>query len=202
MLAIGIAGLGVGWLVGLSQSPVIAAVLAALVAAAGTLVGPVAGRSSETGSLSAVPLAALIVGIAAGASAGLYARSNAWLTTGSDETSLSAEKAEQLVGRWVRLGLRREDVVQRLFERELPMAAAAPAAAPPPAEPRIPAGLVGEDAGTDECAGLRTVAPDQLWLELRASRRASVRNLAAALSGSTPPSVARLVLEVACPSEP
>ena len=83
ILAILVAGLGIGWLSGLSVSPVIATVLTSLVGIAGGLVAGLRAASSNPGNtnapdrpsvINAIPAAVLILGIAVGAPLGIAAR--------------------------------------------------------------------------------------------------------------------------------
>ena len=76
-LSLVVAGLGLGWLVGLSLTPVIGAVLTSLL---GLVAGVVAGLSvlstDKVKIYNTWPMALLILGIAVGASAGVLARTN------------------------------------------------------------------------------------------------------------------------------
>lgn len=68
-------GLGIGWLVGLSLSPVVGSVIASLLGVGGGLV--VGWRSTKGGTgggIDARPAALLILGVAVAATAGLFAR--------------------------------------------------------------------------------------------------------------------------------
>lgn len=71
-------GLGVGWLVGLSLSPVVGTVIAALLGVIGGIVTgsrSVAGEGG-IGNIDAQPAAVLVLGIAVAATAGLAARAH------------------------------------------------------------------------------------------------------------------------------
>jgi hypothetical protein len=57
-------------------------------------------------SISAIPAAALIVGVVIGTSLGVIARTNEWL--GADAT--------RLVGKWQALGLEKKEVARKLFD--------------------------------------------------------------------------------------
>jgi hypothetical protein len=85
ILSILVAGLGIGWLSGLSVSPVIATVLASLVGIAGGLVAGLRASSVKPGdktaadrlsAVNAIPAAVLILGIAVGAPLGIVARTH------------------------------------------------------------------------------------------------------------------------------
>jgi hypothetical protein len=80
-------GFGIGWLTGLSVTPVVAAVLTTLLALASSLVAVlqvIDQRQSgnlplKLPSANAGPLAALVTGIAVGATGGIIARTHHWL---------------------------------------------------------------------------------------------------------------------------
>lgn len=79
-----LAGLSIGWLVGLSASPVLAPVLGALV---GALAGLVAGARVTTTKgilLDPAPVAWTLVGMAVAAPFGILVRTQDWLGPGSD----------------------------------------------------------------------------------------------------------------------
>src|SRR5947209_2819525 len=82
---LGLAGLGLGWLIGLSVSPTIANTVAAVLALIVTITGVVSGvkaaeqpaRASKFPiSVDVVPVSFLVIGLAVGSSMGVYARSN------------------------------------------------------------------------------------------------------------------------------
>lgn len=78
-IAVLIVGLGIGWLAGLSASPVISGVLASLlVVAGGLIVGRVENKELPVpaGSQAKVPLAILVVGIALGSTGGVVVRTH------------------------------------------------------------------------------------------------------------------------------
>jgi hypothetical protein len=174
VLTIGIAGLGVGWLVGLSTSPVVAAVIAALLAA----VTGLASCSSSTELLpqrlqvAAGSVAALTTGIALGATLGLGYRTNvSWFAT------QPAERVAELratVDQWVALGVPREQIVGRLLEHEWPTGPTV-ASLGSGASNGMPRGLVAVDA--DTCAELQLVAPEQILRTLAASARPELQQL-------------------------
>ena len=100
-----VCGVGVGWLAGLAASPTVAAIVAALLA----LVGAARTSLTERGKgseVSPVPIAAFILGLATGASGGVYARANDWLGI----------KPARVVAEWSQLGLDRKTVLRNVFE--------------------------------------------------------------------------------------
>lgn len=92
-----LAGVSIGWLAGLSVSPVTAAVLAALMSVVGGVVAGFAATSSSAGTtvrVNAWPAALLVFGVALGSPAGVIARTHGWLATGIP----SANKAASVGG--------------------------------------------------------------------------------------------------------
>ena len=117
ILGIVLAGLSIGWLAGLSASPVVQGVLTAILGLAGScvtlLVGleprlssgkrsndspnaPSAGRVAWLPAARVGPIVALTVALAAGASLGVFARTHDWLGTRS-EAGFYASKEELLL---------------------------------------------------------------------------------------------------------
>lgn len=99
LFAVLIIGLGIGWLAGLSVSPVIATVLASLVGIAGGLVAGLRGAGGKTNidsarvghsTIDARPAAVLVLGIALGAPGGIVARTHQLL---EPEDALPAQGA-------------------------------------------------------------------------------------------------------------
>ena len=114
-------GLGVGWLAGLSVSPVIATIITSIVGVTVALISTLSGLNpqitdskdeSTTKSLprwnvNPVPLAFLIFGIVLGSIVGILARNHNWLGT-----DMQTE-----IQQWTDLGIPKKDVVQQMFER-------------------------------------------------------------------------------------
>jgi len=133
-VALGLAGLAFGWLIGLSVSPVIQGVITALLALAVGVAGVLAGIRpategdttkedeeskakssahqnwvSRTGKLDASPwpVACLVVAVALGSSLGVFARVSEWLSP----------DPHRLAARWTRAGLSEPEVIHRLFDQ-------------------------------------------------------------------------------------
>lgn len=118
-----VTGLGVGWLVGLSVSPVLSIVITSVTGSAAAIVAALSGledRTNEIGSegqhrvwrwnVNPMPLALLMIGILTGSIIGILARNNHWL--GSD---ISSE-----ILKWTDQGINRKDILDRLFEVNYP----------------------------------------------------------------------------------
>ena len=78
IFAVLIAGLGIGWLTGLSVSPVVGTVLAGIMTAVAGVVAGVASAGTDAARqrVNAWPLAILVVGVAFGGPLGIVARSH------------------------------------------------------------------------------------------------------------------------------
>ena len=129
-------GLGLGWLVGLSVSPVIQIILTSLVAVTVSISSALAGirpqdsqeeqslsdnqgadkrRARKTGRafpalLDPLPVMAMVVGLACGASVGVYARANGWL----------AARHNSYVAEWKETGLSAQEITTRVFNSLYP----------------------------------------------------------------------------------
>jgi hypothetical protein len=203
-----IVGIGIGWLVGLSETPVVAGAIAVTMAASAALVGSLGkypqksavltnGGARMSELLDPLPLAALVIGISVGAPIGLYARTSGWFLPAA--APATSPDLEAIVSRWEKLGLDRNEVAKRLLDRELPIRTTDRSHGEGEHARIVPSGLVvGSD---DECAGFRAAAKDRVLFELRGSHRPHVRKLANSLP-DTRAELALLLLEVACPQKP
>jgi hypothetical protein len=120
LVAIFVTGLCIGFLVGLSASPVVNALIAGIVSLAAGVVGALcgvrlekgepkdspAGSSAVSAQVSPVPIPFLIVSIVLGSLLGLQARTQEWF----------AESPEHLAKKWQKsTGLSEQDIAKRLF---------------------------------------------------------------------------------------
>ena len=121
-----VAGIGVGWLVGLSVSPVIHIVITSLVAFAVSITSALAGlkvnpdKDDLSGASSLkrkfqvevdpMPMMLMVVGLALGASLGVYGRTNNWL----------GPSPSRFVEQWKDTGLDSREISQRLFDTLYP----------------------------------------------------------------------------------
>jgi hypothetical protein len=131
-----VSGISVGWLTGLSVSPVVQTVVASTVGALVLIVALLAGvPPSLLGSLarksppsepdpaatpggaapfredfSVMPMALLLVGLSVGAALGISARTNAWFGV----------RPRRQIERWAAVGMRRDNVAKRLFDSAYP----------------------------------------------------------------------------------
>jgi hypothetical protein len=119
-------GAGVGWLIGLSASPVVHIVITSLIAFVVSLTSALAGievehKEEEEGSkgkpkrligvdVNPFPMMIMILGLVAGASLGVYARANDWLGV----------KPANFVNQWKNTGLSDQDIIRRLFDNLYP----------------------------------------------------------------------------------
>lgn len=133
ILCLLISGMGVGWLLGLSVSPVlhiiVASVIALVIGVVGALAGlesnpdgSATGKDSQTGEISIsankksvkinpFPMTALIAGLVIGASFGVYTRTN----------ELLGANPQRLAQRWNGVsGLDEASIKRRLFDQYYP----------------------------------------------------------------------------------
>lgn len=119
-------GIGIGWLLGLSVSPVVSIVITSITGSAAALIAALSGLEDKTEqepaankrarfptqwAVNPLPLAILVLGILIGSAFGVWARNHSWL--GSEVTSE--------VTQWTRAGLTnagwtQADIVRQLFE--------------------------------------------------------------------------------------
>jgi len=177
-LSLLIIGFGIGWLMGLSVAPVVSGILTTLLTAVMTLVGILSGiegkrdESSETGqvpnlsprwAVNPVPVAILILGIFAGSSVGIFARTHNWLG-GSEDISKEVKT-------WTDQGLEQPNVAQRLFDAKYPKDGTTSDGTTPP----VADNSTGDSATTtvlfsnsqDECKSLLTLPPKDLPIYIK-----------------------------------
>jgi hypothetical protein len=126
-----VTGLGLGWIVGLSVSPVVHILLGSILALVVSLASAISGLSkpdeikelnipTETTSiiqkashihLDPRPIAFFIIGIAIGSAIGIYARTNDWLSA----------SPEVIIKRWEGKGLDETEIRKRLFDEIYPL---------------------------------------------------------------------------------
>jgi hypothetical protein len=118
LAAVCLSGIGVGWLTGVSASPVVAVLLASVLAVATSVVTTLSGiEVSADGEPHQTkprpdpwPIAVLILSVVCGSLIGIRARVNEWL----GQSPAEIERKWQTAG----LSLTTEDIVKRLFEEE------------------------------------------------------------------------------------
>jgi hypothetical protein len=121
-----ISGIGIGWLIGLSVSPVIYVVITSVIALVVSIISALAGlklNEPETQSsdesrkkrrlqveINPVPMTLTIVGLVIGASVGIYGRTNNWL----------GPRPSNFVERWKDTELSKKEISKRLFDELYP----------------------------------------------------------------------------------
>lgn len=119
-----VTGFGIGWLAGLSVSPVISVVITSVTGSVAAIVAALSGVKEEFFNLenssatlrrllkaiTPVPLAWLVIGLILGASVGVWARTHNWLGS-SPFADVQAE-----LQFWQEAGLDKPTIAQRLFE--------------------------------------------------------------------------------------
>jgi hypothetical protein len=184
-------------LAGLSLSPVLQTILASIVSAVvaiGALLSglelhpkedaPVTLRGGP--KLNPVPLALVVVGIAAGASAGVFARTNEWLGT----------RVQPAIERWRSTGYSDETLARRIFDGLHRESAGDTKPAEPPEQPEQ-FNRPGLNAAHDEfCTALNNATDKDIATQLKAAPNSEAR---AALAGArTPEDAKEQVLKTQC----
>jgi len=118
-----VTGLGIGWLTGLSVSPVVSIVITSVTGAAAAIIAALSGledkpdegnptnkRQRLQWQVSPLPLTMVVIGIATGSIVGINARNHHWFGS-----SVSAEIAQ-----WTDLGIAEPAIANRLFEQRYP----------------------------------------------------------------------------------
>ena len=117
-------GFGIGWLAGLSISPVVSVIITSIVGVTVTLITSISGLEKKDSpddktspknmfrnmNINPTPIALLIVGIIIGTSVGIIMRNQNMLGT---DLQSEIKKLEEV-------GIKKEDVVKRIFDREYP----------------------------------------------------------------------------------
>jgi len=125
-VCLALSGIGVGWLIGLSVSPVIYIVITSLIAFIVSVTSALAGlklneaenHSSDQPNhkhklqveINPLPMTLMIVGLAVGASLGIYARTNNWL----------GPRPANFAARWKDTELSNKEISRRLFDELYP----------------------------------------------------------------------------------
>jgi hypothetical protein len=199
-LYVAVSGAAIGWLAGLSVSPVIQVtitslltILVSLTSALASLESSGTAASSDSNRskwkalsyLSPAPVALLVLSLACGASLGAYARSNDWL----------GANARRIAEQWQETGLPRAEILLRVFNQRFP---------PLPAEN----GAVTTQAASSrqgvlfsvpmqECARFRAADGEDLRREMLSSTNDRVARFAKQCK--TPDCLRAAVEELLCP---
>lgn len=125
-----IIGFGIGWLAGLSVSPVVSTIITSIVGVTVTLISVLSGiknrpaqsdedtenHANPRWSVNPVPIALLIVGILIGSTLGIMVRTRNSLGATEPRRDVRAE-----IQRWTDVGLDPQEVARRLFDLEYPV---------------------------------------------------------------------------------
>jgi len=121
-----LSGTAIGWLVGLSASPIVHLVITSVLATSAAIVGALAGleppraqdaeakqpdhATSRFRKINPIPLALLLFGLMPGVALGLVARTHEWF--GADP--------QRLVKQWSNVGIDKSKIAERLFDNLYP----------------------------------------------------------------------------------
>ncbi|MBX3016218.1 MAG: hypothetical protein KF832_32155 [Caldilineaceae bacterium] len=131
-IALMVTGFGIGWLAGLSVSPVISIVITSITGSVATIIAALSGAKEELldkdatpttlkrllQAVTPMPLAWLVAGLIVGSGTGIWMRTHNWLSPNPPEPPPALSLQEE-VTQWEALGLPREDVVRGLFEQRI-----------------------------------------------------------------------------------
>jgi hypothetical protein len=100
VLLLGASGLGIGWLVGMSVSPVLAVVVTSLLAAAAAGASILSGiqKPESYREINVVPVFVLVLGIVIGSVFGVLTRTRSWLATPAADPTQTVLKWAALTG--------------------------------------------------------------------------------------------------------
>jgi len=126
-----IIGVGVGWLIGLSVSPVLFIILGSVIALVAGVVGALVGLDPDSGDktesdpenpsktlysrkslipISPLPLTTLVIGLGIGSTTGIYVRTN----------DIFGADPQRFVRKWSGAGLGEQEIQRRLFDQLYP----------------------------------------------------------------------------------
>jgi hypothetical protein len=195
-------GAGIGWLLGMSTSPVLSIVITSLTGAAGAVIAVLSGLEdykapAPTGpddkpvSISrrvhVAPLVALVIGIVAGAMFGLWSRSSGWLGT-----DLDAE-----VSKWTKHGRTEQEVTAALFAAAFPTPDSGQAPIRPWSDDQVGVLFSSYAELSAACPSLLILDGADLRKQAQGSSLETVQRIAAVVED---PSVLKAVLEAVCPA--
>lgn len=123
IIGLSLTGVGIGWLIGLSVSPVVSIVVTSVIGSAAAIVAVLGGLQHDqkttatvsnhpltTGKISALPLTILVIGISIGAIFGILGRNQHWFGS-----PISSE-----IKMWSDQGIAKDEVFSRIFDRQYP----------------------------------------------------------------------------------
>ena len=155
-----ITGAGIGWLVGLSVSPVISIVITSVVGSAAAIIAAASGLEGESASppipreVDPWPIAFLVIGLVGGSIGGVRARTYDWL-----EPDISQEMAK-----WTSVGISEEKIRNELFNAQFSLADTGEISNSSSSDEGVLFAV-----GAEECDSLRGKSGDELKRELETS---------------------------------
>lgn len=180
-----ITGAGIGWLLGLAVSPVVASVITTVLGSAAAVIAGLSGVESQNRiRVDPWPVAILVIGLLIGSITGIQARNQDWL--GRDITTD--------IRRWKAAGLSlsEADIARRLFDNTYPVTGVESAGD----SPVVKSGTILFGVGFDECINLRAMQGEALRQELLSSPNQQLRRIPSIIDDTT--ALEQLVMEVLC----
>lgn len=152
-----------GWLIGLSESPVLSTLIAGVVTLVCSILVVISGLSmtsndaqpskipfSYINKIRVGPIFALVLGVSIAATSGVYVRANGYLGKSLDDT----------IEKWVALGIDRELALQRVFDHYYPVEG------PNNELSKAERGVLFS-VSADDCQRILSVSTDRIRFELR-----------------------------------
>lgn len=178
-IALVVTGFGIGWLAGLSVSPVVSIVLTTVTGSVATIIAALSGVKEEfldpeaqpnvlkrlLAAVTPAPLAWLVVGLLIGSSGGLWARTHNWFSPDPPPPPAVLSLKDE-IQQWVDLGLDQQEVVNKYFASRVnlppPVAAIAPVSQTPTAQDSV----LFASASPEECTAWQALIDKGSYADL------------------------------------
>ena len=212
-IALMVTGFGIGWLAGLSVSPVVAIVLTAVTGSVATIVAALSGVKEEflktdssptvtsrlLQSVTPAPLAWLVFGLILGTIVGIGVRTNNWLSPTPPPPPPPLSLKEE-VQQWVDLGLDQQEVVNKFFASRVTLLPPATPAVLSSQTPTAKDSVLFAAASPEECEAWQALIAkaryDELTTEVATSKVIPFRQLPAIITDTL--KLATIIGEVLC----
>lgn len=193
-IALVVTGFGIGWLAGLSVSPVVSIVITSVTGSVATIIAALSGVKEEflkpeaqpnvlkrlLAAVTPVPLAWLVVGLLVGSSWGLWARTHNWFSPDPPPPPATLSLKEE-IQQWIDLGLDQQEVVNKYFASRVNLPPPVTAIAPVSQTPTAKDSVLFATASQEECTTWRGLIEkghyDDLMTEIKSSRIKPFREL-------------------------
>lgn len=208
-----VTGAGIGWLAGLSISPVVSIVLTTVTGSVATIVAALSGVREEflnpeaqptvlkrlLTAVTPAPLAWLVVGLWVGSSVGLWARTHNWFSPDPPPPPAVLSLKDE-IQQWVDLGLDQQEVVNKYFASRVNLPPPVTAIAPVSQAPTAKDSVLFASATQEECTAWQALIDKgsyaDLAVEVATSKVIPFRQLPTIITDTV--QLAAIVGEVLC----